>query len=57
MDEKIRERKVYFFQCAKCGKARRQTFRKSKAVDQLCRKCRVEAIRMARENINQMKLI
>ena len=34
-----KERRVYFFDCTKCGN-RRSSFKKSKALKGICRKCR-----------------
>lgn len=35
-----KERRVYFFTCEQCGKGDRQTFKRSKAKNKLCRSCR-----------------
>lgn len=40
----IRERRVYFFACQSCGKKRRQSFRRRKAREKLCRGCRRGAV-------------
>lgn len=42
------QRKLYIFRCRACGKSRRQTFKKSKATIELCRKCRKDALEAAR---------
>ena len=48
---KIKERRIWYFTCEKCGAARRQSHRKFKAKEATCRKCRRTVI-----NPNQLKL-
>lgn len=39
MNKKIKERRIWFYQCASCGKARRQSHKKAKARNAICQKC------------------
>jgi hypothetical protein len=48
---KIKERRVWFFTCDKCGSERRQSHRKYKAKEAICRSCRKKII-----NPNQPRL-
>lgn len=36
----IKERRIFFFECVKCGAKRRCSFKKHRAELQLCRNCR-----------------
>lgn len=49
--KKITERRLYFFTCTLCGKKKRQSFRKAKASDGVCGRCKREAV-----DPNQAKL-
>lgn len=37
---KVKERRVWYFTCDRCGVARRQSHKKKKAKESVCQKCR-----------------
>lgn len=47
----VKERHIWYFKCSKCGKSRRVSVKKKKAVDGICAKCRKNAV-----NKNQLPL-
>jgi DNA replicative helicase MCM subunit Mcm2 (Cdc46/Mcm family) len=48
---KIKERRIWYFTCEKCGANHRQSHKKKKAKDAVCRNCRRNYV-----NPNQAKL-
>lgn len=40
MKAEVKERRIFFFECVKCGAKRRCSFKKHRAELQVCRKCR-----------------
>ena len=38
--KQFKERRIWYFACAKCGKAHRQSHKKRNATNQICMKCR-----------------
>lgn len=40
MENNFKERRIWYFKCAKCGKSHRSSHKKRNAANQLCMKCR-----------------
>ena len=38
--KQFKERRIWYFACAKCGKSHRQSHKKKNATNQVCMKCR-----------------
>lgn len=47
----MKTRKLYQFRCEKCGKERRQSFKKVKAETGLCTMCRREALHVHKDQL------